>query len=216
MATDCMGIFTCRFLAEGPIHSPAASPEPNVTENPALSVPSDPPGADAAPGSDHEPTLSAVLSDPLPTLDTPLSLDEVKSRLDHAARRGKLPGYHPLSDGFVVDAFGTPFECDLVAAASPSNDAGGAKMRLTFTLRRRRKMPLVFAAALILTVEPGRYFLDQLIPGEWGWIDTRWWYYPLSILPIPLIWRTASKRSNLMARADAHEQIAKIAELLKA
>ncbi|MBX3363231.1 MAG: hypothetical protein KF866_00575 [Phycisphaeraceae bacterium] len=146
------------------------------------------------------------LPDVLAPMTTPLGKDEVCSRLDALCRRGKLPGFRRTEDGFVVDAFGAPFDADLVGHVEGTE--GGS--RVTFRLVRRLQTPLIFVIVMALTVEPGRYFMDQLIPGEWGWIDTRWWYYPLTILPLPWIWRKLSRASRAATLDHASEQVERI------
>lgn len=160
------------------------------------------------------PTDGADSPHPLPALRTPLDDAAILQRLEHAARRGRLPGFERGGGGglFRVAAFGTPFDHDLLATSEPD----GEGRRVSFTIRVRPLMPALLALALVLTVEPGRYFLDAMIPGEWGWIDTRWWYYPLTILPIPFIWRAAFKRSRATSLAHAREQIDKVAGFIDA
>ncbi|MCB9846410.1 MAG: hypothetical protein H6811_10550 [Phycisphaeraceae bacterium] len=149
-------------------------------------------------------------SEGLPRVATDLDAAAIVSRLDARARRGKLAGLRhedrkrDSAALFEVDSLGTPFEHVMGARLE-----GG---EIVFSLRRLWKAPVIFAVALLVTIEPGRYFVDQLIPASWGWIDTMWWYYPLTILPIPFMWRSASRRSRLVAMAEAAETIQKIAE----
>ncbi|MFG0326555.1 MAG: hypothetical protein ACF8SC_04705 [Phycisphaerales bacterium JB037] len=143
----------------------------------------------------------------LPSVSSGGSPGEVIAALDAAARRGKLAGFEKRGgDGFVVDAFGAPFDYDLIGRVSGEGD--GSEIR--FSMERRKKMPIIAAVLLLVTIEPGRYFMDQLIPGEWGWINTMWWYYPLTILPLPWVWIGLSKRSERAAREHAGEQIEKV------
>lgn len=63
---------------------------------------------------------------------------------------------------------------------------------------------------MILTVEPGRYFLELMIPGSWGWGSIMWWYYPLTILPILPSWLyfvRKSRQSTLQTAKESHEAI---------
>lgn len=165
----------------------------------------------SAQGSAGEPGLpGAAAAAPVGPATSPLTPGAVVDALDKAARRGKLSGFRAVPDGFTLEVFGAPFderlECTVRAAG-----AGGT--RIEPTLKRALKMPIIFAIVLALSVEPGRYFTDQLIPGEWGWIDTRWWYYPITILPIPFMWRTLSRRSKAAAAEHAGEQWAKVLAL---
>lgn len=138
----------------------------------------------------------------------PAEPDEIRARLDIAARRGRLPGLHVGSGSvlFYVDGCGTPFEHHLIGHGSPE----GSGTRIAFTLERQRRMPLIFIVLLIVTVWPGVYFMDQLIPGEWNWIKTEYWYLPLTILPIPWFWRSTARKSLKVATEDAIGLIDKI------
>lgn len=141
---------------------------------------------------------------------TSLHAGEILDRLDQAARRGKLAGFTKGGCGglFSVETHGHPYDGDLIASANFGQPYDG---RITFQFRLRRKMPVIFAILLLATIWPGVYFMDQLIPGEWGLIRTEWWYLPLTILPIPWMWRTLMRRSLASNRTMAEEAIAKMA-----
>lgn len=148
----------------------------------------------------------------LPDVVTPLERGAVLQQARLASRRGKLAGFRALAGGdgaglFSVAAFGEPFDRTLTAECEARDS--GSRLRFTSTLNLR--LPMIFAVVLVLTVEPGRYFLDKLIPGEWGWIDTRIWYYPLAIIPIPFMWRGWVRKSRRAAHEHGLEQIGKIA-----
>lgn len=149
---------------------------------------------------------------PLPAIETNLSPDGVVAKLRAASKRGRLPGFE--TDGlsghslFRVAAFGQPFDRDLIALAEPRQSE---RTHLTFTTRLRPKMPLLAAAVLVSTVWPGVWFTDQLIPGEWGWIPTWWWYLPLTALPLPWIWRGVMRKSEAAAHDSAHRAVRDIA-----
>jgi hypothetical protein len=113
---------------------------------------------------------------------------------------------------FTVAAHGQPFDQDLIASyAAPASGAPGV---LTFRLRLLRKLPVIFAVILAVTIWPGVYFMDQLIPGEWGWIPTWWWYIPTTVLPIPWMWRKTMRKSRAASEESAREAIHKIAQEL--
>jgi len=159
----------------------------------------------------HTPSPDA----PLPRVTCALTPKEIIERLDLAARRGRLAGYAPRGDaGFTLDAFGTPFEFDINAGISPTPAPAStpAPSTIRFSMIMRKKMPIIFALVLLFTVEPGRYFTDQLIPGSWNWINTMYWYYPLTILPLPWLWRSLLRKSSATGREHALEQIAKVAK----
>jgi hypothetical protein len=142
---------------------------------------------------------------------------EVVSRLDRASRRGRLAGFRAYpGDGvlFSVELPGHPF--DGVLEARAREEGGGTRLELR--TRMLLRMPVVFALVLIATVWPGVYFMDRLIPGEWGWIPqigtwwpgTWWWYVPLTALPLPFVWRALMRRSKAALDKAAEEMVAKI------
>lgn len=134
--------------------------------------------------------------------------DEIRAKLDISARRGRVPGLHAGSGEvlFHVDGCGTPFEHHLIGRGAAED--GGTRIR--FALERQKRMPIIFAALLIVTIWPGVYFMDQLIPGEWNWIKTEYWYLPLTIVPIPWFWRSTARKSLKIATDDATRIIEKI------
>lgn len=169
--------------------------------------------SEAEPGVDGGGEVVASADGTLPTIGSAHQPDRVVPVLEDAAKRGKLPGFRRVGESeFAVDAFGTPFDYELRGRVEPASSSS----RVRFALRRKGLMPIVFALVLVLTVEPGRYFADQLIPGEWGWINTMWWYYPLTILPLPWVWLGLWKRSRASAVGHASEQIEKMRRALEA
>ncbi len=146
----------------------------------------------------------------LGAVETELSPEELHKRLLTEARRGRLDGYEKTDEGFMLDALGTPFEYDLLAKLRRE----GARTVVSFSMSIRRGLPIVFVVVLLMTVEPGRYFTDKLIPGRWGWIDTRLWYYPLTIIPLPFVWRVCVRKSRESAAKHAREQVEKVKKVL--
>ena len=158
----------------------------------------------------------------LPSLAVPLTTDEVLDRLGTASRRGRLPGFDakPTSGAlFRVAAFGTPMDSDLDARPRQVNGL----VMLDFSVVAPRRLAVVLALSLVLTVWPGVYFMDQLmiqvLPGVWNWLPalpgpmshTWWWYLPVSILPIPWVWRGVMRRARETALVSAREAIDKLA-----
>jgi hypothetical protein len=145
----------------------------------------------------------------LPSVVTELSAEDVVKRLDVASRRGRLAGFERGAGDvlFTVAAHGHPFD-GVVSARYVAAGAGG---RLTFETRMLRKLPVIFAVVLVATVWPGVHFMDQLIPGEWGWIPTWWWYIPVTALPIPFAWRKLMARSRASIAEAAREAVGKVA-----
>jgi hypothetical protein len=155
---------------------------------------------------------------PLPSVRVELSLEQVVERLRTASRRGRLPGFRAGGDEgalFAVAAHGHPFDADLLGSYTQASGGGGSGGVLRFSLRFHRRMPIIFAVVLLVTVWPGVYFMDELIaqylPDWWRPWVTYWWYLPLTILPLPWAWRTLMRRSRATTSASAHEAIQKIA-----
>jgi hypothetical protein len=137
--------------------------------------------------------------------------------LDEAARRGKLPEFEATGDGaFSLLAYGTPFDAELRGEAR----ADGAGAVVSFALRLHRRMPIIYAIVLVLTVEPGRYFADEFLATFWpslhGHIPTWWWWYPITIIPIPWLWRGWMRKSRRSTRESAMERIEQIQSILGA
>lgn len=149
----------------------------------------------------------------LPVLETGLDAGTIHARLDEAARRGKLAGYTKVDDrSFTVDGAGWIFEYTVRCAIEPLGEGS----RISFAMERQARGPLLVGVILALTIEPGQTLTDSMIPGSWGWWPTWWWYYPLAVLSVPLVWLAASKRSRLEAQQYTGEQIAKIASFVEA
>jgi hypothetical protein len=147
----------------------------------------------------------------LPAVSTSLAAPEILDRLETASRRGRLPGFERRNGSFAVAAHGHPFDGELDADIQRD----GAGSRIEFDLRLQSRLPIIFAFVLAFTVWPGVYFMDELVeqfmPGLWRpWI-TYYWYLPLTLLPIPWMWRSLMRRSRDSTRESAAEAIEKIA-----
>lgn len=157
---------------------------------------------DAQPDQPAQPDEQSA--DELGDIRVSLTSDQVLEKLGQAARRGKLPEYArggPENALFRASALGHPFDRDLLGWAQPDGDG----VRLQFGVRWRKKAPIIYIVALIVTVEPGRYFLDVMIPGSWGWGSVMWWYYPLTIISIPFMWLSFVRKSRKSTMESAHE-----------
>lgn len=158
---------------------------------------------------------AAGLMGALPAVLCALTPAEVLDRLSTASRRGRMPGFHnhnqPGGVLFSVAAFGQPFDGELRvrAAARP----GGSTLRSEERILRRT--PAIFILALAFAVWPGEYFMDQLmiqfLPGVRDAVPTAWWYLPVTILPIPWLWRAVMRRTRESVRASALHAIERIA-----
>jgi hypothetical protein len=173
-----------------------------------VSMPTPPP--EATPPTDRADAAPGVL----PTLAVPLASDEILDRLGTASRRGRLPGFEGRPPGgalFRVAAFGHPVDAGLDARPHQVNGL----VMLDFTLVIPRRLSVILALTLVLTVWPGVYFMDQLmiqiVPSVRAWLPTWWWYLPVSIVPIPWVWRSVMRRARDTTTASAREMIDKIA-----
>ena len=176
-------------------------------------MPSQAPTQTPAPNLEPVPTGAATL----PSVATGARADDSLRRLEAASRRGRLPGFAPRPAGgglFTAAAHGHPFDGILTAHHEPG-------VRLAFRVTLLRRMPLVFAVILALTIWPGAYCMDELVSqlGLWRpehpWL-TYEWYLPLTIVPIPWIWRATIRSSRRSALEHARETIARIAAELGA
>ncbi len=167
--------------------------------------------------------------DDLPTLTVPMDADAVIDRLDVASRRGRMAGFNGQPDVglFIVDAWGTPFDHDLLAMGEK---ATGDETRLSFSLRLRRKLPTIHAIILLLTVWPGVWLTDSMLKLWFAWYYaltqkpmfiwggfeafTYIWYIPLCVVPLPWFWRSIMRRSRTTSHASGLEMIGKIAKEL--
>src|ERR1043165_9844755 len=140
---------------------------------------------------------------PLPSIATQLDAAQIRERLLTASKRGRLPGYRGEPGLFSVSAHGHPFDGELLGELRDG--------RIEFRIRMLRKLPIIFAVVIVLTIWPGVYLTDQLIPGQWGWIPTWWWYLPVTIIPTPWMWRNLMGKSKRTMDGSAREGIQKIA-----
>ncbi len=149
----------------------------------------------------------------LPHIATDLDSNEIAKRARRQSERGKLPGFVATTpDGlYEANAFGNPFDYRLIASHAPG--------KLSFTMKIKRKMPIIFWAVMAFTVWPGVLFTDSLLNTWFGWYPNEtWitfaWYIPLTVLPLPWLHKAVMARTRLAALVHAHEQIHAIAKSL--
>lgn len=162
------------------------------------------------------------------TVKSPLAPAEVAKRLAQAGRRGRLPGFDAAdAKAFRIDCDAVPFEYALLGTieAGPGSESGTAGSVITTRTERRKLMPAIFAATLILTVWPGVWLTDSLIGVYWSaygnWSEqmpwlTYAWYLPISVLPLPWVWRSLTRKSKAMAAESATKIIATIRKVVEA
>lgn len=121
------------------------------------------------------------------------------AKLSKIADRGRLPGFVPSiapvpeQDGakpaaaFRAVAFGAPYDEELLGSVFPV----GSGSEVRFRMRRLRKVPVIMAVVLILTVWPGMPLTDSMLRVYFNWykIETWWWYIPLTVLSLPVMWK---------------------------
>lgn len=158
--------------------------------------------------------------DDLPAIECGLPPSEVLARLLARAKRGKLAGYAALgtvagSSGahFRASVFGQPYDRELIGSIASTPEGGS---RVTFRSRLLTKLPAIMIVVTVLTFQPGLWLTDQMLKIYFDWyrIPTWWWYMPLVLLSLPVLWKQYTK-SELAAAADARAVIEGIAETLK-
>lgn len=155
-------------------------------------------------------------SNSLPTIETQLDADEVKSRLLKRSKQGKLPGYNADEPSALasVAAHGTPFDSKLLI----SHENG----QIQFSLKLISMMPMLFAFLLVITIWPGLPLTDGFMSSfEWyerfvasTGIQTWYWYLPLTILPAPFAYKNAIKKSKRSALESAIETIEELKQVV--
>lgn len=158
------------------------------------------------------------LDEPLPDVLTKLSKPGVLARLENAARRGKLAGFTTGDPEGIctVAAFGDPFDKKLVVIAESESDG---RTRLRWRMRLSPRMPALLLVVLAFSVFPGEPFTDSLLKTYFRWYDdwvqaglrTWYWYVPLTVIPIPFVWRAVMRRTHRTTWDSAHAAVEKIA-----
>jgi len=159
----------------------------------------------------------------LPELRTALVPSEVLARLLALAKRGKLSGYealgaHPTRSAgaaFKVSARGEPYDRELIASVVPDVGGGGGSV-IRFESRLLKRLPAVVIVLTALSIQPGLWLTDSMLRLYFPWyrIETWWWYLPLVLLSVPMLWKQYRK-SEAAASAEAARVAADIAAALK-
>lgn len=149
---------------------------------------------------------------------TSLVTDQILSRLQALAKRGKLADFGvggPDGALFHAAAFGATFDYHLLAFSQ----RGTSGTELRFRLDRERRMPAIAAAVMVFTVFPGVLLSHAALVSWFTWYSlsgwgTAAWYLPLTALPLPLAWHSVARKSRVAAEESAREVVAKIAAAL--
>jgi hypothetical protein len=141
---------------------------------------------------------------------TGLAPRAVMERLSKRAKMGKLAGFaaEPGGMSFTILVSGGIYDHVLRGRVA----AEGTGSRLTFELEILKKMPIAAVAVVVLTFFPGLYLTDSMLTTyfEWYRIETWWWYVPLGLLMIPVLWKQY-RVGSAVARVDAGELIGVVA-----
>lgn len=147
----------------------------------------------------HAPALPGAFTATLDKLS-------VVRRMRALSQRGKLPGFEETADGFKALAYGWVFDFDLVYRVEES--AQGSTLTPALVLKRR--MPAIVLVILALSIWPGVWITDSMLATYFSWYPHEFWktcawYLPLTVLPMPWVWKTAMRRSRLLAEESARE-----------
>lgn len=130
----------------------------------------------------------------------------VVRRMRALSQRGRLPGFEETADGFKALAYGWVFDFDLAFRIEDS--PGGCTLTPALVLKRR--MPAIVLALLAFSIWPGVWITDSMLSTYFTWYPHEFWktcawYLPITILPMPWVWKTAIRRSRLLAEESARE-----------
>ncbi len=171
---------------------------------------------------DAAPALSGP-AQPLPTLTTTLTPDQVIQRLQALAKRGKLPDFKIVDEGssattrrFQMLAFGSPYDRDLFGDVRQQSTTTA----ISFTSRLKRKFPIIVIVTMIVSLWPGVWLTDSMLSTYFSWYPRQFWitcawYLPLTLAAIPMLWKQYTK-SERLTHAETIETIQKIAAAIDA
>ena len=148
-------------------------------------------------------------------VETGLGREQILDRLEGMSKKGKLAGFERAGPPDGADAsftaYGSPFDGVVLVHAADG--------RASFGLHMPRKMPVVFALILVITVWPGLPITDAFmytfvwyenLMGSAGWLDTWVWYLPMTVIPAPFAWLGAVRKSRATAMEHATETVERV------
>lgn len=148
----------------------------------------------------------------LPTVRCSMSPQQIVQAAEKRAKAGKLAGFARGTGEalFVADVFGEPFDRTLVVKAQPIE--GGS--RLTFAAPMKPKLPVLFIAIIAFSIWPGVTLTHSLLVTYFSWytIQTWWWYIPLTVLPLPWMYKKMMTKSEASCAVSVLEQIESVRE----
>jgi hypothetical protein len=170
-------------------------------------------------------TSMSTTSDSQPAASTPAGqaawghiatsqpIKAVTEKAQQLSRKGKLPGFERRGDAFHFAGFGEPFDYVVSARA----DANG----ISFHGAMHRKMPLIFAIVIAISIWPGSWLTDSMLRSYFTWYNyAEWvtyaWYIPLTVLPLLWMIPRMVRKSRVAAYSHAQEQIETLRTALSA
>ncbi len=148
----------------------------------------------------------------LPAMRCALSAAEVVKAAEKRAKQGKLAGFARGTGDvlFVADVFGEPFDRTLVVKGESVE--GGT--RLTFTAPMKQRLPWIFIAVIAFSIWPGVTLTHSLLVTYFSWytIQTWWWYIPITVLPLPWMYKKMMTKSEASCAQSVMEQIESVRE----
>lgn len=153
-------------------------------------------------------------------IDAPITPVGAIERMSELAKRGRLAGFRvvepPRDDrGATVRmlVFGGVYDHELIVGLAPA----GPGSRLSFRLRLLPRTPAIAAVIIALTIFPGLPLTDSMLNTYFSWyrIETWWWYLPLVLLMLPMMWRQY-RAARAEAVREASATVERLARLLGA
>ena len=154
-------------------------------------------------------TTETLSTGPLPSVTLGVTREEALGALERRARRGKLAGYAMEDEGFKCDAFGAPFDADLVGRFENGT--------VVFALRRRLAMPVAAWAIVIFSIQPGAWMADSILGTyftsyPWFSLSGFWWqviFMALAATAVPVLLKqqASSKRAQMEHARETIEKI---------
>ena len=152
------------------------------------------------------------------SVEAGLTRDQILERLASLSKKGKLAGFErggPDGADAQFAAHGNPFDGLVLVRAGEG--------KAEFELFMPRRMPVICAVVLALTVWPGLPITDaflyafvwyERLMGMAGWLDTWVWYLPLTVLPAPFMLRSVVRKSRATAMEHAKETVERVRGVL--
>lgn len=154
---------------------------------------------------------SSLFSAPL-SIQTRFEPGEVLKRIAKLSQRGRLPGFEVVERKenstllFTATAFGQPFDKTLEARAIANPDK---TTTLTFSTKLKPTLPWTFGIIIALSIWPGVWLTDELFRTYFDWYDfaTWMWYLPITIVPLPWMVKSVTRKTQASTAESAADLI---------